>query len=207
MVNYDDLKTLYKQFSDLCKTEGTERYPKILLDTFGSDNCNILTNSPDYYDAYSITLGDYIYGQSGESCLDIFYFLNDFFDDIIDDSNKDDNEPKTYEPSMLHLALSWCISEFISTCDDLYDKLPYIFCRNITNTRLSEISQCAIQFRNAVLNIFADYVDIKKLIIRHLNQKLDKKKKQINNILETVKKCQDECTLIEKEIKEYEDMV
>ena len=29
MVNYDDLKTLYKQFSDLCKTEGTERYPKI----------------------------------------------------------------------------------------------------------------------------------------------------------------------------------
>ena len=207
MVNYDDLKTLYKQFSDLCKTEGTERYPKILLDTFGSDNCNILTNSPDYYDAYSITLGDYIYGQSGESCLDIFYFLNDFFDDIIDDSNKDDNEPKTYEPSMLHLALSWCISEFISTCDELNDKLPYIFCRNITNTRLSEISQCAIQFRNAVLNIFADYVDIKKLIIRHLNQKLDKKKKQINNILETVKKCQDECTLIEKEIKEYEDMV
>ena len=29
MVSYDDLKTLYKQFSDLCKTEGTERYPNI----------------------------------------------------------------------------------------------------------------------------------------------------------------------------------
>lgn len=201
MVSYDDLKTLYKQFSDLCKTEGTERYPKILLDIFGSYNCDILTNIPDYYMDYNITLGDYIY-DSEDLCLDIFYQLNDFFDDIIDDSNKDDNEP-----SMLHLALSCCISKFMSTCDELNDKLPYIFGCDITDTKISEISQCAIQFRNAVLNIFADYVDIKKLIIRHLNQKLDKKKKQINNILETVKKYQDECNLIEKEIKKYEDMV
>lgn len=206
MVNYDDLKTLYKQFSDLCKTEGTERYPKILIDTFGGYNCDILTNIPDYYMDYNITLGDYIY-DSEDLCLDIFYQLNDFFDDIIDDSNKDDNEPKTYEPSMLHLALSCCISKFMSTCDELNDKLPYIFACDITDTKISEISQRAIQFRNAVLNIFADYVDIKKLIIRHLNQKLDKKKKQINNILETVKEYQDECTLIEKQIKEYEDMV
>ena len=205
MVNYDDLKILYKQFSDLCKTEGTERYPKILLDTFGSDNCNILTNIPDYYDAYSITLGDYIYGQSGESCLDIFYFLNDFFEDIIEDSSKN-NTTKTYNSSTLQLTLSCCISEFISTCDVLYDKLPYIFCRNITNTRLSEITQGAIQFRNTVLNIFADYIDIKKLIIRHLSQKLDKKKNDINNILKKVQKYQDECNLIEKQIKEYEDM-
>ena len=201
MVNYDDLKTLYKQFSDLCKTEGTERYPKILLDIFGSYNCDILTNIPDYYMDYNITLGDYIY-DSEDLCLDIFYPLNDFFDNIIDD-----NESKTYEPSTLQLTLSRCISEFMSTCDELNDKLPYIFCCDITNTKISEISQCAIQFRNAVLNIFADYVDIKKLIIRHLNQKLDKKKKQINNILETVKEYQDECTLIEKQIKEYEDMV
>lgn len=206
MVSYDDLKTLYKQFSDLCKTEGTERYPKILIDTFGGYNCDILTNIPDYYMDYNITLGDYIY-DSEDLCLDIFYQLNDFFDDIIDDSNKDDNEPKTYEPSMLHLALSCCISKFMSTCDELNDKLPYIFACDITDTKISEISQRAIQFRNAVLNIFADYVDIKKFIIRHLNQKLDKKKKQINNILETVKKYQDECTLIEKQIKEYEDMV
>lgn len=206
MVNYDDLKTLYKQFSDLCKTEGTERYPKILLDIFGSYNCDILTNIPDYYMDYNITLGDYIY-DSEDLCLDIFYQLNDFFDDIIDDSNKDDNEPKTYEPSMLHLALSCCISGFMSKCDELNDKLPYIFACDITGTKISEISQRAIQFRNAVLNIFADYVDIKKLIIRHLNQKLDKKKKQINNILETVKEYQNECTLIEKQIKEYEDMV
>ena len=204
MVNYDDLKTLYKQFSDLCKTEGTERYPKILLDIFGSYNCDILTNIPDYYMDYNITLGDYIYDQAGHSCLDIFYPLNDFFDDIIDDSNKNN---KTYDLSTLQLTLSCCISEFMSTCDELNDKLPYIFCCDITNTKISEISQCAIQFRNAVLNIFADYVDIKKLIIRHLNQKLDKKKKQINNILETVKEYQDECTLIEKQIKEYEDMV
>lgn len=204
MVNYDDLKTLYKQFSDLCKTEGTERYPKILLDIFGSYNCNILTNIPDYYMDYNITLGDYIYDQAGHSCLDIFYPLNDFFDDIIDDSNKNN---KTYDLSTLQLTLSCCISEFMSTCDELNDKLPYIFCCDITDTKISEISQCAIQFRNAVLNIFADYVDIKKLIIRHLNQKLDKKKKQINNILETVKEYQDECTLIEKQIKEYEDMV
>ena len=206
MVSYDDLKTLYKQFSDLCKTEGTERYPKILIDTFGSYNCDILTNIPDYYMDYNITLGDYIY-DSEDLCLDIFYQLNDFFDDIIDDSNKDDNEPKTYEPSMLHLALSCCISKFMSTCDELNDKLPYIFACDITDTKISEISQRAIQFRNAVLNIFADYVDIKKLIIRYLNQKLDKKKKQINNILETVKEYQNECTLIEKQIKEYEDMV
>ena len=206
MVSYDDLKTLYKQFSDLCKTEGTERYPKILIDTFGSYNCDILTNIPDYYMDYNITLGDYIYDPE-DLCLDIFYQLNDFFDDIIDDSNKDDNEPKTYEPSMLHLALSCCISKFMSTCDELNDKLLYIFACDITDTKISEISQRAIQFRNAVLNIFADYVDIKKLIIRHLNQKLDKKKKQINNILETVKEYQDECTLIEKQIKEYEDMV
>lgn len=204
MVNYDDLKTLYKQFSDLCKTEGTERYPKILLDIFGSYNCNILTNIPDYYLDYNITLGDYIYDQAGHSCLDIFYPLNDFFDDIIDDSRKNN---KTYDLSTLQLTLSCCISEFMSTCDELNDKLPYIFCCDITDTKISEISQCAIQFRNAVLNIFADYVDIKKLIIRHLNQKLDKKKKQINNILETVKEYQDECTLIEKQIKEYEDMV
>ena len=204
MVNYDDLKTLYKQFSDLCKTEGTERYPKILLDIFGSYNCNILTNIPDYYLDYNITLGDYIYDQSGHSCLDIFYPLNDFFDDIIDDSNKNN---KTYDLSTLQLTLSCCISEFMSTCDELNDKLPYIFCCDITDTKISEISQCAIQFRNAVLNIFVDYVDIKKLIIRHLNQKLDKKKKQINNILETVKEYQDECTLIEKQIKESEDMV
>ena len=201
MVNYDDLKTLYKQFSDLCKTEGTERYSKILLDTFGSYNCNILTNISDYYMDYNITLGDYIY-DSEDLCLDIFYPLNDFFDNIIDD-----NEPKTYEPSTLQLTLACCISKFMSTCEELNDKLPYIFCCDITNTRISEISQCIIQFRNAVLNIFADYVDIKKLIIRHLNQKLDKKKKQINNILETVKEYQDECTLIEKQIKEYEDMV
>ena len=201
MVNYDDLKTLYKQFSDLCKTEGTERYPKILLDIFGSYNCNILTNIPDYYLDYNITLGDYIYDPE-DLCLDIFYPLNDFFDNIIDD-----NEQKTYEPSTLQLTLACCISKFMSTCDELNDKLPYIFCCDITNTKISEISQCAIQFRNAVLNIFADYVDIKKLIIRHLNQKLDKKKKQINNILETVKEYQDECTLIEKQIKEYEDMV
>ena len=201
MVNYDDLKTLYKQFSDLCKTEGTERYPKILLDTFGSYNCNILTNIPDYYMDYNITLGDYIY-DSEDLCLDIFYSLNDFFDDIIDD-----NESKTYEPSTLQLTLTCCISKFMSTCNELNDKLPYIFCCDITNTKISEISQCAIQFRNAVLNIFADYVDIKKLIIKHLNQKLDKKKKQINNILETVNEYQDECTLIEKQIKEYEDMV
>ena len=204
MVNYDDLKTLYKQFSDLCKTEGTERYPKILLDIFGSYNCNILTNIPDYYLDYNITLGDYIYDQAGHSCLDIFYPLNDFFDDIIDDSNKNN---KTYDLSTLQLTLSCCISEFMSTCDELNDKLPYIFCCDITDTKISEISQCAIQFRNAVLNIFADYVDIKKLIIKHLNQKLDKKKKQINNILETVKEYQDECTLIEKQIKEDEDMV
>lgn len=204
MVNYDDLKTLYKQFSDLCKTEGTERYPKILLDIFGSYNCNILTNIPDYYLDYNITLGDYIYDQAGHSCLDIFYPLNDFFDDIIDDSSKNN---KTYDLSTLQLTLSCCISEFMSTCDELNDKLPYIFCCDITDTKISEISQCAIQFRNAVLNIFVDYVDIKKLIIRHLNQKLDKKKKQINNILETVKEYQDECTLIEKQIKEYEDMV
>ena len=204
MVNYDDLKTLYKQFSDLCKTEGTERYPKILLDIFGSYNCNILTNIPDYYLDYNITLGDYIYDQAGHSCLDIFYPLNDFFDDIIDDSNKNN---KTYDLSTLQLTLSCCISEFMSTCDELNDKLPYIFCCDITDTKISEISQCAIQFRNAVLNIFVDYVDIKKLIIRHLNQKLDKMKKQINNILETVKEYQDECTLIEKQIKEYEDMV
>ena len=204
MVNYDDLKTLYKQFSDLCKTEGTERYPKILLDIFGSYNCNILTNIPDYYLDYNITLGDYIYDQAGHSCLDIFYPLNDFFDDIIDDSNKNN---KTYDLSTLQLTLSCCISEFMSTCDELNDKLPYIFGCDITDTKISEISQCAIQFRNAVLNIFVDYVDIKKLIIRHLNQKLDKKKKQINNILETVKEYQDECTLIEKQIKEYEDMV
>ena len=203
MVNYDDLKTLYKQFSDLCKTEGTERYPKILLDIFGSYNCNILTNIPDYYLDYNITLGDYIY-DSEDLCLDIFYQLNDFFDDIIDDSSKNN---KTYDLSTLQLTLSCCISEFMSTCDELNDKLPYIFCCDITDTKISEISQCAIQFRNAVLNIFADYVDIKKLIIRHLNQKLDKKKKQINNILETVKEYQDECTLIEKQIKEYEDMV
>ena len=206
MVSYDDLKTLYKQFSDLCKTEGTERYPKILLNIFGSYNCDILTNIPDYYMDYNITLGDYIY-DSEDLCLDIFYPLNDFFDNIIDDSNKDDNEPKTYEPSTLQLTLACCISKFMSTCDELNDKLPYIFCCDITNTKISEISQCAIQFRNAVLNIFADYVDIKKLIIRHLNQKLDKKKKQINNILETVNEYQDECTLIEKQIKEYEDMV
>lgn len=206
MVSYDDLKTLYKQFSDLCKTEGTERYPKILLDIFGSYNCDILTNIPDYYMDYNITLGDYIY-DSEDLCLDIFYPLNDFFDDIIDDSNKDDNGPKIYEPSILHLALACCISKFMSICDELNEKLPYIFCCDITDTKISEISQRAIQFRNAVLNIFADYVDIKKLIIRHLNQKLDKKKKQINNILETVKKYQDECTLIEKQIKEYEDMV
>ena len=204
MVNYDDLKTLYKQFSDLCKTEGTERYPKILLDIFGSYNCNILTNIPDYYLDYNITLGDYIYDQAGHSCLDIFYPLNNFFDDIIDDSSKNN---KTYDLSTLQLTLSRCISEFMSTCDELNDKLPYIFCCDITDTKISEISQCAIQFRNAVLNIFADYVDIKKLIIRHLNQKLDKKKKQINNILETVNEYQDECTLIEKQIKEYEDMV
>ena len=204
MVNYDDLKTLYKQFSDLCKTEGTERYPKILLDIFGSYNCNILTNIPDYYLDYNITLGDYIYDQAGHSCLDIFYPLNDFFDDIIDDSSKNN---KTYDLSTLQLTLSCCISEFMSTCDELNDKLPYIFCCDKTKTKISEISQCAIQFRNAVLNIFADYVDIKKLIIKHLNQKLDKKKKQINNILETVKEYQDECTLIEKQIKEYEDMV
>ena len=204
MVNYDDLKTLYKQFSDLCKTEGTERYPKILLDTFGSYNCNILTNIPDYYLDYNITLGDYIYDQAGHSCLDIFYPLNDFFDDIIDDSSKNN---KTYDLSTLQLTLSCCISEFMSTCDELNDKLPYIFCCDITDTKISEISQCAIQPRNAVLNIFADYVDIKKLIIKHLNQKLDKKKKQINNILETVKEYQDECTLIEKQIEEYEDMV
>lgn len=203
MVNYDDLKTLYKQFSDLCKTEGTERYPKILLDIFGSYNCNILTNIPDYYLDYNITLGDYIY-DSEDLCLDIFYPLNDFFDDIIDDSSKNN---KTYDLSTLQLTLSCCISEFMSTCDELNDKLPYIFCCDITDTKISEISQCAIQFRNAVLNIFADYVDIKKLIIRHLNQKLDKKKKQINNILETVNEYQDECTLIEKQIKEYEDMV
>ena len=201
MVNYDDLKTLYKQFSDLCKTEGTERYPKILLDIFGSYNCDILTNIPDYYMDYNITLGDYIYDPE-DLCLDIFYPLNDFFDNIIDD-----NESKTYEPSTLQLTLSRCISEFMSTCDELNDKLPYIFCCDITDTKISEISQCAIQFRNAVLNIFADYVDIKKLIIRHLNQKLDKKKKQINNILETVNEYEDECTLIEKQIKEYEDMV
>ena len=204
MVNYDDLKNLYKQFSDLCKTEGTERYPKILLDIFGSYNCNILTNIPDYYLDYNITLGDYIYDQAGHSCLDIFYPLNDFFDDIIDDSSKNN---KTYDLSTLQLTLSCCISEFMSTCDELNDKLPYIFCCDITDTKISEISQCAIQFRNAVLNIFADYIDIKKLIIRHLNQKLDKKRKQINNILETVKEYQDECTLIEKQIKEYEDMV
>ena len=204
MVNYDDLKNLYKQFSDLCKTEGTERYPKILLDIFGSYNCDILTNIPDYYMDYNITLGDYIYDQAGHSCLDIFYPLNDFFDDIIDDSSKNN---KTYDLSTLQLTLSCCISEFMSTCDELNDKLPYIFCCDITDTKISEISQCAIQFRNAVLNIFADYVDIKKLIIRHLNQKLDKKKKQINNILETVNEYQDECTLIEKQIKEYEDMV
>ena len=203
MVNYDDLKTLYKQFSDLCKTEGTERYPKILLDIFGSYNCNILTNIPDYYLDYNITLGDYIYDPE-DLCLDIFYPLNDFFDDIIDDSSKNN---KTYDLSTLQLTLSCCISEFMSTCDELNDKLPYIFCCDITDTKISEISQCAIQFRNAVLNIFADYVDIKKLIIRHLNQKLDKKKKQINNILETVNEYQDECTLIEKQIKEYEDMV
>lgn len=203
MVSYDDLKTLYKQFSDLCKTEGTERYPKILLDIFGSYNCDILTNIPDYYMDYNITLGDYIY-DSEDLCLDIFYPLNDFFDDIIDDSSKNN---KTYDLSTLQLTLSCCISEFMSTCDELNDKLPYIFCCDITDTKISEISQCAIQFRNAVLNIFADYVDIKKLIIRHLNQKLDKKKKQINNILETVKEYQDECTLIEKQIKEYEDMV
>ena len=203
MVNYDDLKTLYKQFSDLCKTEGTERYPKILLDIFGSYNCNILTNIPDYYLDYHITLGDYIY-DSEDLCLDIFYPLNNFFDDIIDDSSKNN---KTYDLSTLQLTLSCCISEFMSTCDELNDKLPYIFCCDITDTKISEISQCAIQFRNAVLNIFADYVDIKKLIIRHLNQKLDKKKKQINNILETVNEYQDECTLIEKQIKEYEDMV
>lgn len=203
MVNYDDLKTLYKQFSDLCKTEGTERYPKILLDIFGSYNCDILTNIPDYYMDYNITLGDYIY-DSEDLCLDIFYQLNDFFDDIIDDSSKNN---KTYDLSTLQLTLSCCISEFMSTCDELNDKLPYIFCCDITDTKISEISQCAIQFRNAVLNIFADYVDIKKLIIRHLNQKLDKKKKQINNILETVNEYQDECTLIEKQIKEYEDMV
>ena len=195
MVNYDDLKTLYKQFSDLCKTEGTERYPKILLDIFGSYNCNILTNIPDYYLDYNITLGDYIYDQAGHSCLDIFYPLNDFFDDIIDDSNKNN---KTYDLSTLQLTLSCCISEFMSTCDELNDKLPYIFCCDITDTKISEISRCAIKFRNAVLNIFSDYVDIKKLIIRHLNQKLDKKKKQINNILETVNEYQDECTLIEK---------
>lgn len=201
MVSYDDLKTLYKQFSDLCKTEGTERYPKILIDTFGGYNCDILTNIPDYYMDYNITLGDYIY-EAEDLCLDIFYPLNDFFDDIIDDSNKDDNESST-----LHLALSCCISKFMSTCDELNDKLPYIFGCDITATKISEISQCAIQFRNAVLNIFADYVDIKKLIIRHLNQKLDKKKKEINNILETVKEYHDECTLIEKQIKEYEDMV
>ena len=204
MVNYDDLKTLYKQFSDLCKTEGTERYPKILLDIFGSYNCNILTNIPDYYLDYNITLGDYIYDQAGHSCLDIFYPLNDFFDDIIDDSSKNN---KTYDLSTLQLTLSCCISEFMSTCAELTDKLPYIFCCDITDTKISEISQCAIQFRNAVLNIFSDYVDIKKLIIKHLNQKLDKKKKQINNILETVNEYQDECTLIEKQIKEYEDMV
>ena len=203
MVNYDDLKTLYKQFSDLCKTEGTERYPKILLDIFGSYNCDILTNIPDYYMDYNITLGDYIYDPE-DLCLDIFYPLNDFFDNIIDDSSKNN---KTYDLSTLQLTLSRCISEFMSTCDELNDKLPYIFCCDITNTKISEISQCVIQFRNAVLNIFADYVDIKKLIIRHLNQKLDKKKKQINNILETVKEYQDECTLIEKQIKEYEDMV
>ena len=201
MVSYNDLKTLYKQFSDLCKTEGTERYPKILLDIFGSYNCDILTNIPDYYMDYNITLGDYIY-DSEDLCLDIFYPLNDFFDNIIDD-----NEPKTYEPSTLQLTLACCISKFMSTCDELNDKLPYIFCCDITDTKISEISQCAIQFRNAVLNIFADYIDIKKLIIRHLNQKLDKKRKQINNILETVKEYQDECTLIEKQIKEYEDMV
>ena len=201
MVNYDDLKTLYKQFSDLCKTEGTERYPKILLDIFGSYNCDILTNIPDYYMDYNITLGDYIY-DSEDLCLDIFYPLNDFFDNIIDD-----NEPKTYEPSTLQLTLSCCISNFMSTCDELNDKLAYIFGCDITKTKISEISQCVIQFRNAVLNIFADYVDIKKLIIRHLNHKLDKKKKDIDNILEKVKEYQDECTLIEKQIKEYEDMV
>ena len=201
MVNYDDLKTLYKQFSDLCKTEGTERYPKILLNIFGSYNCDILTNIPDYYLDYNITLGDYIY-DSEDLCLDIFYPLNDFFDNIIDD-----NEPKTYEPSTLQLTLSCCISNFMSTCDELNDKLAYIFGCDITKTKISEISQCVIQFRNAVLNIFADYVDIKKLIIRHLNHKLNKKKKDIDNILEKVKEYQDECTLIEKQIKEYEDRV
>ena len=161
MVSYDDLKTLYKQFSDLCKTEGTERYPKILLDIFGSYNCDILTNIPDYYMDYNITLGDYIYDPE-DLCLDIFYPLNDFFDNIIDDSSKNN---KTYDLSTLQLTLSRCISEFMSTCDELNDKLPYIFCCDITDTRKSEISQCVIQFRNTVLNIFADYVDIKNLLL------------------------------------------
>lgn len=161
MVNYDDLKTLYKQFSDLCKTEGTERYPKILLDTFGGYNCDILTNIPDYYMDYNITLGDYIY-DSEDLCLDIFYSLNDFFDDIIDDSSKNN---KTYDLSTLQLTLACCISKFMATCDELNDKLTYIFGCDITNTKISEISHCVIQFRNAVLNIFADYVDIKNLLL------------------------------------------
>lgn len=161
MVNYDDLKTLYKQFSDLCKTEGTERYPKILLDTFGSYNCNILINIPDYYLDYNITLGDYIY-DSEDLCLDIFYSLNDFFDDIIDDSSKNN---KTYDLSTLQLTLACCISKFMVTCDELNDKLTYIFGCDITKTKISEISHCVIQFRNAVLNIFADYVDIKNLLL------------------------------------------
>lgn len=53
-----------------------------------------------------------------------FYPLNDFFDDIIDDSSKNN---KTYDLSTLQLTLSCCISEFMSTCDELNDKLPYIF--------------------------------------------------------------------------------
>lgn len=61
-----------------------------------------------------------------------FYPLNDFFDDIIDDSSKNN---KTYDLSTLQLTLSCCISEFMSTCDELNDKLPYIFCCDITDTK------------------------------------------------------------------------
>lgn len=205
MISYNDFKKIYKQFSSLCNAKGDEDYPKILLDTFGNDNCNLLTNIPDYWCDYNTTFGDYIYDLD-DSCLGIFYTMTEFFHDAINDLNKDDNDNKIYEISTLDSELSSCIFEFILACDELNNKLPDLF-GDINDKKISELLQCTIKFRDTFLNIFVDYIDIKKLIIKYLKQKLDKKEKEINNILKEVKEYQQECKSIKTQLKEYENMV
>lgn len=204
-MEYSDFISLQKTYADLC-ISSNESYPKILINIFGEDKLELLTNIPDYYCDYCIDFGYYITGTACGDCVCLFTEIDEFFSEVLHDAGVND-DLKTYKKNELNSILYDILLSFAHDCDNIKDEIPTLFSAEITNETINELISRVNKLRNTVLSIFKDYVDVKSLIIKSLYDKLSNKEINIKKLQEKLMKRNKVYDDLKKQIKEYENMV